>query len=698
MRGLRSGLRSDLQITRQLTKGEPVYVIYDPVSFQSHRLSLLDYRVAGCLDETRTLEHAFQQSVTEGHLEATDEADFFQFVGRLDTLKLLTTSNHDGKALFDRYQQKTAEAKKARLLSILFLTIPLSNPDKFLDRTVGRVRFLFSTAALVVWLVLGCLAAAIVMNKWSAFMQPLNGLLAIKNLMFMSIAFVALKVWHELGHGYACKHFGGRIPEMGCKLMAGIPLAYVDASSAWSFPKRSHRIMVMLGGMYFEGIVAIPATFIWAFAPDSFIGACAYQLIFMAGVATVFFNANPLMKYDGYFVLSDMLGLPNLRARASRETLGLLRHYTLGLELDSRATDAKERVILITYGVLSTAYTAMLMITIPLMLASRFQLLGLMLGAFQLCMSGYTLPRKLYNYLLQSPETESVRPRARKVAYALAIGVPLALLCIPVPTGLLIDGVVSAEQSTVLRAKTPGLVETVLAEPRSEAIAGQALVTIKNMDAETASVSEAIAADAMHRNARFVSRKDMTEGKKLQAAAVQRQVNAATAQAASDELTIRAPHAGQLKFVLPKRSVGKYVFTGEPIAKLVAGRTIIRAWLDEAELQAASLKVGSFVSVRFADRASTNYSGTILSVAPANASEFEDLSLTTSGEGKILIDPITGLTTKSLFQLQISVPTLNSEQAHQDARAFVLVGRKYEPIGFWVVRNTYKFITSILAQ
>ena len=452
-RELRTGLRSDLQITRQLTKGEPAYIIYDPVSFQSHRLSLTDYRVAACLDETRTLDQAFRLSVTENHLSEQDETDFFQFVMRLESLGLLTISNHDGKVLFKRFKQKTSDATKAKILGFLFLTIPLSNPDKFLDRSVGRFRFLFSSNALIVWIVLSCFAMALIANKWSEFVEPLNGLLAVKNLLFMSLAFVALKVWHELGHGYACKHFGGRVPEMGCKLMAGMPLAYVDASSAWSFPKRSHRIAVMLGGMYFESLVAIPAAFFWAFTPDSFIGACAYQLIFMAGVAAVFFNANPLMKYDGYFVLSDLLGIPNLRSRSKREAMNTLKHYVLGLDLDSRAASRAERTSLLSYGVMSSLYASMLMITIPLMLASRFQVLGLLVGALQIGTTLFIVPKTLHSYLFHSKETEPVRTRARGVGYGLALGVPLLLLLCPIPTGLRIDGVVSAEQSIVLRAK-----------------------------------------------------------------------------------------------------------------------------------------------------------------------------------------------------------------------------------------------------
>lgn len=697
-RKLQTGLRSDLQITRQRNKGEPVYIIYDPVSFQSHRLSLTDYRVAASLSETRTLDQAFRETVKDNLLDQEDEADFFQFVSRLESLGLLTLSNHDGKALFNRFKQKTADATKAKILGFLFLTIPLSNPDKFLDRTVGRFRFLFSSTALLVWVVLGLFASALIVNKWTEFVEPLNGLLAVKNLMFMSLAFVALKVWHELGHGYACKHFGGRVPEMGCKLMAGMPLAYVDASSAWGFPSRSHRIMVMLGGMYFESLVAIPAAFIWAFAPDSFIGACAYQLIFMAGVATVFFNANPLMKYDGYFVLSELIGIPNLRARSKRETLNTLKHYVLGLELDSRTANPTERICLLSYGVLSSLYAVMLMITIPLMLASRFQVLGLAVGAIQIGSTLFVVPKKLHNYLFKSAETEPVRPRAGQVGYGLAIGVPSLLLLCPIPTGLKIDGVVSAERSTVLRARTPGIVQSIGSDPRTNVAADQPLMTIENVDAIVASQTESMLADASQRNTHLVARIDIAEAAKRQAIAFERSVTARTARSSAEELIVRAPHEGRLTYILPKRSVGNYVMTGDPVAKLVSGKTIVRAWLDEGQLHEANLKIGSKVNVRMSDRASKNFRGTILSVAPASAAEFEDLSLTTSGEGDILIDPITSVTSKSLFQVKIEVPTLNSQHAHQEARAFVLLGRKYESVGQWLVRHTHKFVTSIFTS
>lgn len=693
--GLRTRLRSDLHITRQSSRGEAVYVVFDPVTFQTFRLSLSDYQVAACLQESMTLAACFLQAVSEGHLSLEQADDYWQFVDRLQSLGLLTISTTSGATHFERYQKRQAAMQKARWLSLLFLTIPLVNPDRFLTRTVGRIDFLFTRVAFILFCILGALSAGIVASRWDDFVAPLNGLLAFKNLLFMSTAFIVLKVWHELGHGFACKHFGGRVTEMGCKLMAGIPLAYVDASSAWSFPKQYQRITVMLGGMYFECLVAIPAIFLWAFDPTSFVGDCAYQLIFMAGVATLLFNANPLMKYDGYFILSDVLGIPNLRQRATQELLTLLKRITLGLSSSTASPSRRMQATLLGYGLLSNLYGLMLMITIPMMIATRFQAIGLALAAFQFGGMAFATVKRLRNFLFVSPETEPVRVRARRVGYALAIGVPVLLGLCPVPTGFVVDGVVSAERAAMLRATTPGVLRYIDTKCQSHVAAQQSLLRIENQDASMASRTEAIQFDAAQRHAKFVSRTDITEGAKLHQISQQRQQMQQCAAAVESELTIRAPFTGRLTYILPSSAIGKFVQVGDPLARVVSGSTQVRAWLTEDQLLAARLNVGSQVRVRLADQSWLDHTGTILSVAPASAVEFDDFSLTSAGEGQFVVDPVTGRTLNQLFQLQVAVPELSSEDANQDARAFVRVGRRFEPIGAWAWRSAHSFINSI---
>ncbi|MFK7734396.1 MAG: HlyD family efflux transporter periplasmic adaptor subunit [Pirellulaceae bacterium] len=695
LRHLRTSLRSDLQITRQVTKGEPVYVLYDPVKFQAHRLSLLDYEVASRIRSDQTLASCFQACMKDGVLGPESEVNFFDFVTRLDSLSVLSTSQQDADVLYQRFQTRVAGEKKAKWTGFLFLTIPLANPDRFLDRSIRHVSFLFSKQILLMVAGLMLAAGVIILSRWEEFIQPLNSILALNNLLFMSVAFLALKVWHELGHGYVCKHFGGRVPEMGCKLIAGMPLAYMDATSAYSFPKRAHRIAVMLGGMYFEVLVAIPATFLWAFLPDTFLGSCAYQLIFMAGVATVFFNANPLMKYDGYFILSDVLGIPNLRSKASNELNGLFKRRVLGIASDEHRSP--NWPILLSYGIASSLYGLSLIVSISVMIALRFHVLGLILSAIQLGSMGYRSIKKFFSYLLASPETEPVRGRSRAVAYVLGAGIPALLLLFPIPTGLRVPGVVSSEETSIVRAETAGILTSIQGELGASVRAGQALVRIRNVDSETDRRSENIRAAAAKRGAMLVSRHDVQAVAKQRFEAIQALRRQKQAVVTAGKCCVLAPQNGRLVQVVPDHQIGKFIQVGDPVARVVSGNATVRAFVSESQLASAKLQVGSQVRVQFSDNTVWSSTGVIESVSAARTERFEDLAVTTAGSGSIALDPETGETKTPVFLVLIQVDDLDGRETLQEQRASVLIGRRFETGASWLLRRTRNFVNSIFA-
>ncbi len=697
-REVRTGLRSDLQITRQLTKGEPVYIVHDPVSFQAHRLTLRDYRVVACLQEHDSLQAAFHRCVERGDVDQEHEEQFFKFVTNLDALGLLTSSQQAPEHLYRRFQTRKKAANKSKLTNFLFLTIPLSNPDKFLDRTHHHFKLLFSKAALWLW-GLGAIAFLFMLQtRWADLAQPLNSILATKNLIFMGAAFIVLKVWHELGHGYACKVFGGRVPEMGCKLIVGMPLAYVDATSAWSFPNRKHRIMVMLGGMYFESLVAIPSIFLWAAMPNSFIGSCAYQLIFMAGLATLLFNANPLMKFDGYFILSDLVGVPNLRKKSIQHFQGFLQRWLLGIRQTASSLSLRERAFLVLFGLASTLYTTVVMISILGIVAYRLQILGLVIGALKL---GGTLMgnlKKLFKFLLVSESTAPVRTRAQIAAAGVALGIPAVLFLIPVPTGIQLQGVVTAQKSTTIRASTPGIL-THISELNNQWVqAGQELARLENLEASTNQVVEGISSELGLRSALFVSRTDLSESAKLQSEAeFQRQRFELAGERASD-LTLRAPHDGKLVFQIPHYCRGSYVQVGDPIAKVVSGKTIVRAYLDEQQVTHGKIQAGTEVHLRFYDNTAKPCKGVIRSVSPAKVEALEDLAVSTASDGEIAIDPLSRKPRKPMFLAKVEVANIDSSEALQDLRAQLFIGRKYESSGNWLWRTLLNFTNGIFTS
>lgn len=693
-RGLQIELRRDVQITRQLLRGEPTYVIHDPVSFQTQRLSLNDYRVICELRDDLSLHVCFRNAVAKGILSESREREFYQFIQQLHGLGILSIPNYDSATLYERHQQQNT--RRTNPLGILFLTQPLANPDRFLDRTIGWFRGLFSRTAFFIWLIALTAACGLVVIRWSEFARPLNGLLAAHNLLFISAAFVALKVWHELGHAYACKHFGGRVPEMGVKLILGMPLAYVDASAAWSFPIRRNRILVMLGGMYFESLVAIPATFVWAFAGEGFVSACAYQLIFMAGVATVLFNANPLMRFDGYFVLSELLGIQNLRQKAFEEVKDSLCHLVLRLPRQSRVTSARDRVLLLTYGVSSTAYSITLIISIAVLLASRFLIVGVGFAAYQLLTMAGSTTRRLWNFLTADPRTESIRGRSRGLAYAMAVCVPAAICMIPAARQIQIDAIVSAATESKIVARTAGFVDYIGAEVGNAVVRDQPIVQLVNLDVTLDQrVTSVVAREQAMRVSAAALQGPVAATKQRQDAArsVLRANHAATR---LSDLSIKSPVAGRIVSLLPDRKQGSFVQIGDVVATVVEGKTHVRSWVTEDQRRESDLTIGCRVRVRLSGDSSHDLEGIVVGLAQTPSDRINDDVLTTVADGQITVDPLTGVATQSYYKVEVELPIVSTRQLMHGSRGSLLLKAKYEPIGFWIVRKTKQFLNKIL--
>ena len=241
----------------------------------------------------------------------------------------------DGDSLFQQYEQRQKQLKKNPLMKLLSIRVPLGSPDQFLKSTYHCVSWLFSRTFFCFW-VLGILAAMVLIAAHSSeFTSDLSSVLAVNNLLTMLIVMSVLKFWHELGHGYACRHFGVSVPKAGLMFMFGTPLAFMDATGSWSLPNRNQRQIINLAGIYFESMATILAAFVWVFCEHDFIRSVAHFSLLISSVTTIAFNINPLMKYDGYFVLADALGIPNLKSRSGFALQQIAKRLFFGLSLPS---------------------------------------------------------------------------------------------------------------------------------------------------------------------------------------------------------------------------------------------------------------------------------------------------------------------------------------------------------------------------
>ena len=305
---LRARLRSSAQISRQFYRGDRWYVVRDPAGNQFHRLSDAAYRFIGLLDGSRTVAEAWD--ICGGQLadDAPTQPEIIQILSHLYAANLIEADiTPDATVLLRRHKQLTKRKMQNRLMNVLFPRIPLWDPDRFLCRWMPVVRPALSWIGAFVWLVVVISAMSILAPHWDELKTAANNAIDPKNWLWLWSVFVLIKLIHELGHAFSCRRFGGECHELGIMFLVFIPTPYVDASAAWAFPSRWQRMFVGAGGMIVELFVASVLAIIWVNIGDkTSLGAVlCYNAMLIASVSTIVFNANPLLRYDGYYILSD---------------------------------------------------------------------------------------------------------------------------------------------------------------------------------------------------------------------------------------------------------------------------------------------------------------------------------------------------------------------------------------------------------
>jgi len=692
------GLRDDLEVSRHLFRGEPSYIVRDPMTFQNRRLEPADYEVLVSLEPSRPLSAVFQGLVERRRVTPEQEEEFYRFVLSLHQLGFLHLPIADGRILFQRQQIRQRARRREKLLGFLFLRVPLWNPDAFLERTVRLVRPLFSRAAFLAWMMLMAAAGYVAFRNRAELRQPLEALLAAQNLPLMWITLVVLKVLHEFGHAYACKRYGGYVPEMGAYFIVFTPCAYVDATASWGFTRKRERIVVCLAGMYVESFLAALAVFVWALTGPSWIHGAAYNVIFLAGVVTVLFNVNPLMRYDGYYILSDLTEVPNLRSRSTAHVLDTLKRFALGVAVTSRPIGRRLRWLLFTYGTAATLYRATLLLAIAALLATKMFLAGLLLAALFLGATLYSSLVKLIRYLWHAEETAPVRRRAVVLGALLLVALPAGLFAVPLPVRVHARGVLTTENEAVVRAATPGFVVQPHVRPGQLVRRDDPLVELAN-DAEVEAVAAAQAAVLAAETRRDAFQIDEPD-RALQEQERAEAFRAALAQSRRRlaELSVRTPAQGRVITCLEPNDIGTFIDEGTPIARIASGRWQVRALLSEAELRAAHPRPGDAVEFRTAAGGSPAFHGTVGRVDPAGSRRVDLAPLTQLAGGGIAVDPPTGQAAEPYFELVIDLSPRHDGDLRDGMTGVVRLDGTAEPLARTALRRLTRFVNQLMRE
>lgn len=359
--------RRDVEWTEQVYYGKGCYVLKDPTTLRYYRLRPPEYTIYQMLDGENTLEEVLAALKHRFPDEEYDAQAVMSFLIMLRGAGLLhIPGERDTDYLLKRKKQLTRKWYKRIMQEYLFFRVPVFDPDKLLNgmmRTVGPLIFSRATGVLTLLMLAGALL--LVLNDVDKLGQA-QPILSWQNMMFLLPSLLIIKLIHEFGHGLSAKYYGSEVHEMGILFLVFAPFFYCDVSDAWMIPAKHKRLWITAGGVVVEVFLAGVATYVWAFTePATVINQFALNTMLAASVNTIFFNGNPLLRFDGYYFLMDLVEIPNLKQKGSGYLWYLMQRFVLGVENAQKPidVDGRERLVLI-YTIASFLYRILIMIGI----------------------------------------------------------------------------------------------------------------------------------------------------------------------------------------------------------------------------------------------------------------------------------------------------------------------------------------------
>ena len=470
-------LRPDLRFTPVVEGQQTLYVVEDPIRHLFFRMGQEEYLLASCLQQARDFDDLLAQArARSGITFSAEEAQ--AILNWLAGRQLLQAGNSASLLAAVRHKHEIASMRRLNRLNLISFKLPLFNPDHILQ----RCRFLASLTGLpffLLWLAAGIAAMITMLDEWPLFTGQLASFLGTENLFRLWLIWFGLKILHEFFHALACYRYGGRVFEAGILIILFMPLTYVNATSSWQFPSKWQRIHVALAGMFIELFIAFLAILFWARNPATTAGFIAHNTVIVAGISSLLFNANPLMRFDGYYVLSDLTGIPNLYQRGLEWVKAKLAAFFWGISTPQAPASPFIRF----YGVAVYLWRFVILISLGY-LASK---LAGGLGIFITLGAVITwLGQPLLVFIRQLPTLRQHNPKLIR-----HVTLRLLLVVAVLATGLNLiswqkrietPAVVEYEEQYSIRAKTSGFVNDIRVTDGDQVKAGQVLLTLENSE------------------------------------------------------------------------------------------------------------------------------------------------------------------------------------------------------------------------
>ena len=581
---LQPRLRPQVQVQRHAGRKQVWHQLADAGSGRRHRINQDAWRFVGCFDGQVTVAEAWDAVLARHGDQALTQDQAIRVLEQLSSAELLQCElPPDIHAQF-RQKQKRETRQRWLAMNPLAIRLRLFDPTRWLDRCAPALPHLFNRPMLLAWLAALLPALLMLPHYWpelKAFALDHAG--TPRYLAFAWLVYPIVKGLHEAGHALAVRRWGGAVREVGLTMFLLMPVPYVDASAASGFTQRSRRAVVSAVGIMIELLLAALAFYVWANVQPGLVRDIAFVTLLTAGLSTLVVNANPLLRFDGYFLLCDVAGLPNLDQRSRAWWSGFLQRRVAGADVAPMALAPGERKWLVLYAPLALAYRLFLGVQTMLWGAGKSALLALLL-ALALAAALLAGPFRSAGGIVLQVLRDGNRPRARIAMLLSAGGLLLALAALPLPFGTSVSAVVWLPEQAQVRAGTAGVIREVLAADGMMVAPGQVLALLEDPDLDAGR------AEAASRLAALLAEQySLLRSSRAQALGLEQSIAHAQAELARlDEkiagLVIRSGVAGRLALRRQEDLPGAYLKKGALLGHVLpAGDATVRALVPHAD-------------------------------------------------------------------------------------------------------------------
>ena len=685
-------LRVHAHVHRHVARGQIWYVLQDRQTGRFFRISPEANLMLQLMDGRRSMAEIWQRVCDRLEAAQPTQDEAVRLLVQLHQSDLLRTAlPPDMTELTRRADRQDAARRRGWFTSPMALRFPLFDPDDFLTASMPALRWLFTRTGFVLWLALlatGLVLALLHLPELSANVS--DRVFTTYNVVMILLLYPASKALHELGHAYAVKAGGGEVHEIGMMLLVFFPVPYVDATAASAFAERWRRMLVGAAGIMVELALASLAMIAWVQLDPGLARAAAFNLLLLCSVSTLLFNGNPLLRFDGYYVLGDLLEIHNLDTRSQAYLLYLVQRFGFGKrDAENPVRSPGEAKWLASYGVLAFVYRIGVMLGIALLVSQQYFTVGIILAAISVGQMMIWPVLKGARAVLSGASLRARRGRAVGVTVG-GIGVVLAcLLLVPLPRAILAQGVVWVPDDAVVRARADGFVARILVEPDAAVAAGQPILALEDTVAAAQLQVMRAQLDVASSQYEAVNLIDMVQARLAAQQLARARAALARAEERSRDLLLLAPSGG--RFVVPERShlIGRFVHNGDVLGYVIgAGDIAVRAVVPQAEIDLVRGRTQG-VSLRLTEAAGVRVPAVILRQTPSALDHAPAASLSTDGGGPMLLDPASPRHDRPLDRwYEVVVGTPDPLPASRiGGRAFVRFDLGAEPVAWRMLRS-----------